>query len=121
MKYKHTTLIFSAILFICKNITTTPVYSLRSFAPHALSYYCFALLMFFAPLRSVTPVISMRRCRDEILSHRQHSPPPPLSLSLLVSLLPALLNACVSVFNSMRIVHKVVHVIYGSVHYRNFT
>ena len=33
----------------------------------------FILLMFFEPLRSVNPGISMRRCREEILSPSLHS------------------------------------------------
>ena len=67
--------------------------------------------MFFAPLRSITPGISMRRCREDILSLNQ----------LFLSPLPTLLNACVRVFDSVRTVHNVIHVVHSVAYTRNFT
>ena len=56
--------------------------------------------MFFASLCSITSGISMRRCREEILSPNQP----------FLSPLPTLLNAYVRVFDSVRTVHNVIHV-----------
>ena len=47
------------------------LYSLRSFETTCTIVLLFTQLMFFAPLRSITPGISMCRCREDILSPNQ--------------------------------------------------
>ena len=59
--------------------------------------------MFFAPLRPITPGISMLLCREEILSPNQP----------FLFLLPTLLNAYVRIFDSVRTVHNVIHVVHS--------
>ena len=59
-------------MFIRKNVTTRPI-QCQIICITCIIVLLFTLLMFLAPLRSVTPSISMRRCREEILSSSQLS------------------------------------------------
>ena len=72
-KYKQASLIFSSTVYIRKNVTTRPQKS-QIICTTCTIILLFAQLMFFAPLLSITPGISMRSCREEILSPNQPFP-----------------------------------------------